>query len=113
MTSPGWADLYGWQLDRASRTPLTRQIYMQVRAAMLSGALRPGARVPSSRMLAGKLGVARASVVAAYEHLLAEGYVESRRGAPAQPAAHGDAPGDNSGLGRLRARGDAERSAAV
>ena len=80
MASPGWADLYGWQLDRASRTPLTRQIYMQVRAAVLSGALRPGTRVPSSRMLAGKLGVARASVVAAYEHLLAEGYVESRAG---------------------------------
>ena len=80
MASPGWADLYGWQLDRASRTPLTRQIYIQVRAAVLSGALRPGTRVPSSRMLAGKLGVARASVVAAYEHLLAEGYVESRAG---------------------------------
>src|SRR5205814_54001 len=80
MTLRGWADLYAWQLDRASRTPLTRQIYMQVRAAVLSGALRPGTRVPSSRMLAGKLGVARASVVAAYEHLLAEGYVESRAG---------------------------------
>lgn len=30
--------------------------------------------------MAAKLGVARASVVAAYEHLLAEGYVESRAG---------------------------------
>jgi GntR family transcriptional regulator/MocR family aminotransferase len=80
MSSPGWADLYTWRLDRASRTPLTRQIYMQVRSAVLSGALGPGARVPSSRGLALRLGVARASVVAAYEHLLAEGCVESRRG---------------------------------
>jgi GntR family transcriptional regulator / MocR family aminotransferase len=80
MTSRGWADLYAWQLDRASRTPLTRQIYMQVRSAMLSGALRPGTRVPSSRVMASKLGVARASVVSAYEHLRAEGYVESRHG---------------------------------
>ncbi len=80
MTSHGWADLYAWQLDRASRTPLTRQIYMQVRSAVLSGALRPGARMPSSRAMASRLGVARASVVSAYGHLLAEGYVESRRG---------------------------------
>jgi GntR family transcriptional regulator / MocR family aminotransferase len=80
MTLRGWADLYAWQLDRASRTPLTRQIYMQVRSAVLSGVLRPGTRVPSSRTMAAKLGVARASVVLAYEHLLAEGYVESRHG---------------------------------
>ena len=80
MTLRGWADLYAWQLDRASRTPLKRQIYMQVRAAVLSGALRPGTRMPSSRAMASKLGVARASVVLAYEHLLAEGYVESRHG---------------------------------
>ena len=80
MTSRGWGDLYAWQLDRASRTPLARQIYMQVRSAVLAGALRPGSRVPSSRAMASKLGVARASVVSAYEHLLAEGYVESRKG---------------------------------
>src|SRR6516225_6068571 len=80
MTLRGWADLYAWQLDRASRTPLTRQIYMQVRSAALAGALRPGGRMPSSRAMASKLGVARASVVSAYEHLLAEGYVESRHG---------------------------------
>ena len=80
MTLRGWADLYAWQLDRASRTPLARQIYMQVRSAVLSGALRPGSRIPSSRAMASKLGVARASVVSAYEHLLAEGYVESRHG---------------------------------
>src|SRR5213080_5562096 len=80
MSSPGWADLYAWQLDRVSRTPLTRQIYMQVRSAVLSGALGPGTRVPSSRAMASKLGVARASVVSAYEQLLAEGYVESRHG---------------------------------
>jgi GntR family transcriptional regulator / MocR family aminotransferase len=80
MTSRGWADLYAWQLDRGSCTPLTRQIYMQVRSAVLSGALCPGTRVPSSRAMASKLGVARASVVSAYEQLLAEGYIASRRG---------------------------------
>jgi GntR family transcriptional regulator / MocR family aminotransferase len=76
----GWADLYAWQLDRASRTPLTRQIYMQVRSAALSGRAPSGHAHASSRAMASKLGVARASVVLAYEHLLAEGYVESRHG---------------------------------
>src|SRR5499427_750529 len=80
MTLRGWADLYVWQLDRTSRTPLTRQIYILVRSAVLSGALRPGTRMPSSRAMASKLGVARGTVVLAYEHLLAEGYVESRHG---------------------------------
>src|SRR3974390_2235100 len=80
MTFGGWARLSAGQPDRGSRTPLTRQIYMQVRSAVLSGALCPGTRVPSSRAMASKLGVARASVVSAYEQLLAEGYVESRRG---------------------------------
>jgi GntR family transcriptional regulator / MocR family aminotransferase len=79
-TSQGWADLYAWQLDRASHTPLSRQIYLQVRSAVLSGALRAGTRVPSSRAMASELGVARASVVSAYEQLLVEGYVESRHG---------------------------------
>src|SRR5258708_21626845 len=53
---------------------------MQVRAAVLSGALRPGRGMPSSRARASKLCVARACVVLAYERLLAEGYVESRHG---------------------------------
>jgi len=80
MTMQGWADLYAWQLDRASRTPLSRQIYVQVRSAVLSGALGAGTRMPSSRAMAAQLGVARTSVVFAYEQLLAEGYVESRHG---------------------------------
>jgi GntR family transcriptional regulator/MocR family aminotransferase len=50
------------------------------RVDKLFPALRPGTRMPSSRAMASKLGVARASVVLAYEHLLAEGYIESRHG---------------------------------
>src|SRR6202022_3708427 len=60
--------------------PLFRQIYVQVRAAILSGALAPGTKLPSSRAMATKLGVARASAVAAYEQLLTEGYVVARAG---------------------------------
>jgi GntR family transcriptional regulator/MocR family aminotransferase len=80
MRSPGWADLYDWRLERNGGVPLFRQVYAQVRSAVLSGALRPGTKLPSSRAMASGLGVARASVVAAYEQLLAEGYVEGRHG---------------------------------
>ena len=80
MHSEGWAQLYPWQLDRSTGTPLFRQIYTQIRTAVLSGGLKAGAKLPSSRALASSLGIARASAVAAYEQLLAEGYIETRRG---------------------------------
>ena len=80
MHSPGWADLHGWRVDHGGGVPLVRQIYGQVRAAVLSGTLPAGTRLPSSRAMAARLGVARASVVAAYEQLLAEGYAEGRHG---------------------------------
>ena len=78
MRMQGWAELYGWQLDRGSPIALSRQIYMQVRRGVLSGALSAGTRLPSTRVMAKKLGAARASVVAAYEQLLAEGYADGR-----------------------------------
>jgi GntR family transcriptional regulator/MocR family aminotransferase len=81
-----WAEIYPWRApDRAG--PVVRQIYGQVRGAILEGALGAGARLPSSRNLAGRLGVARASVVSAYEQLVAEGYVETKAGAGAFVAA--------------------------
>ncbi|WP_337185722.1 PLP-dependent aminotransferase family protein [Phenylobacterium sp.] len=74
-----WADVYPWAAPTPGR-PVIRQVYDQVRAAIHAGALKPGGRLPSSRDLAARLGVARASVVAAYEQLLAEGYAEGRAG---------------------------------
>lgn len=75
----GWADIYPWTPPEVGR-PVIRQVYDQVRDAIHAGALKPGGRLPSSRDLAGRLGVARASVVAAYDQLLAEGYAEGRTG---------------------------------
>ena len=74
-----WADVYPWSAPEMGR-PVIRQVYDQVRGAIHAGALRPGGRLPSSRDLATRLGVARASVVAAYDQLLAEGYAEGRTG---------------------------------
>lgn len=68
-------------LDTQSDTPLYRQLYAEIRAAVLGGRLAPGARLPSSRALAAELGLARSTVVSAFEQLLAEGYLEGRVGA--------------------------------
>ena len=46
----------------------------------MSGALPGGGRLPPSRSLAQELGVARQTVVLAYERLAAEGYVRGRTG---------------------------------
>ena len=51
-----------------------------VRRSILDGRLLPGTRLPSSRALAGELGCARATVVAAYEQLVAEGYLLAEGG---------------------------------
>jgi GntR family transcriptional regulator/MocR family aminotransferase len=75
-----WASLYAWQLSRAGDAPLFRQIYQQIRAAILSQSLRPGTKLPSTRQLAAQLGVSRSAVVAAYEQLLAEGYAGGKIG---------------------------------
>src|SRR5689334_15373949 len=46
-----------------------------LREAIRLGRLVPGARLPSSRALAQKLGIARGTVTQAYEQLSAEGYL--------------------------------------
>jgi GntR family transcriptional regulator / MocR family aminotransferase len=68
-------------LERASSVPLYRQLYDGLREAILSGRLRPGARLPSTRVLAGDLETSRNTVLAAFGQLLAEGYLEGRVGA--------------------------------
>ncbi|WP_395681050.1 PLP-dependent aminotransferase family protein [Inquilinus sp.] len=67
-------------LDRSGGLPLHRQIYDGIRGAILAGALRPGQRIPSTRGLAVELGVSRLPVLAAYEQLLHECYLEGRAG---------------------------------
>jgi GntR family transcriptional regulator/MocR family aminotransferase len=67
-------------LDPASASPLHRQIYDQWREGILTGRFRRGERVPSTRELALTLDVARTTVTAAYDQLIAEGYLDSVRG---------------------------------
>ena len=71
-------DLY---VSRTGSGDLTAQIYAQLRAAVLDGRLAGGDRVPASRDLAESLSVSRGTVTAAYDRLLAEELLETRRGA--------------------------------
>src|SRR5919198_5961856 len=66
-----------------------------LREAIRSGRLAPGARLPSSRALAGDLGIARNTAADAYGQLVAEGWLVARQGSgtrvAARPAAAADA----------------------
>jgi DNA-binding FadR family transcriptional regulator len=66
-------------LDR--RRTLPSQIAAGIRAAIHTGRVRTGDRLPASRALAQSLGVARQVVVAAYEELAASGHLAGRIGA--------------------------------
>lgn len=67
-------------VEKATGKPLYVQICDALRRQIIARYMTPGSRLPSSRNYAIELGVSRTSVVAAYEQLQAEGYIESRRG---------------------------------
>jgi GntR family transcriptional regulator/MocR family aminotransferase len=67
-------------VDRSARAPLHRQVYEQLRRAILEGRLRSGQRVPSTRTLAVEIGISRLPVLTAYEQLRHEGYLAGRTG---------------------------------
>jgi GntR family transcriptional regulator / MocR family aminotransferase len=55
-------------------------VFDRLRQGILAGTLPTGARLPPTRALAEELGVARQTVVLAYERLASEGYVRARTG---------------------------------
>jgi GntR family transcriptional regulator/MocR family aminotransferase len=66
--------------------PLYEQLERSFRGAIRDGRLQAGARLPSSRGLAAELGISRGVVTSAYDQLVAEGYLETRQGAPVRVA---------------------------
>jgi GntR family transcriptional regulator/MocR family aminotransferase len=94
--------LLSFALDPQAAAPLQRQLYAQVREAVLTGRIAPGTRLPATRSLAAELGCSRNTVLNAFEQLGAEGYLESRPGSgtyvsrvlpdslPIRPADNGD-----------------------
>ncbi len=68
-------------LDRGAERSLAVQLADALRAATAAGTLRAGDRLPSTRALASTLAVSRTVTAAAYDQLVAEGWVVARRGA--------------------------------
>ena len=65
---------------RDPSVPAYRWLYASLRAEILSGRMSPGARLPSTRDLANQYGLARGTIVNAFEQLKSEGYVEGSVG---------------------------------
>lgn len=68
------------QITRDSGTSLVEQIVRSVETRIDDKLLRTGARMPSIRQFADTSAVSRFTVVDAYDRLVANGYLESRRG---------------------------------
>jgi len=64
----------------SSEVPIYRQLVTQVVLAILSGDLRPGERLPSTRELARRFALHPNTISAGYRQLQREGWTEQRRG---------------------------------
>ena len=62
-------------ISNASGAPIYEQIYAQIKAAILSGALREGDALPSIRALAKDLRISVITTKRAYEELEREGFI--------------------------------------
>src|SRR5688500_15203492 len=67
-------------VDLGASAPLYRQVYDGLRDAILDGRLKAGERLPSTRALATELRISRNTVLAAFDQLLSEGYLQGARG---------------------------------
>ncbi|WP_454873073.1 MocR-like pyridoxine biosynthesis transcription factor PdxR [Paraburkholderia xenovorans] len=79
----------------AKPEPLQKQLIERLQRAILTGRLPAGSLLPSSRLLAAEMGVSRNTVVIAYEHLAAVGYVVAdQRGTRVSPLSSPSARGE-------------------
>ena len=80
MTTLATAALLSVVLDRRAEETLGQQLFLRIRDLVLGGRLPAGARLPASRAVADELGVSRTVALTAYGQLVAEGYLQVRRG---------------------------------
>jgi len=87
--SNDWSILPGvdLHLDLASSGSRRASLERALRDAIRSGRLAPHTRLPSTRTLAAELGLARGTVAAAYDQLVAEGFLTARTGSGTTVAA--------------------------
>ena len=104
----------GFAIDPADRTPLHAQLERGIKAAMATGRLPVGERLPTVRQLAVALRVNANTVAKVYAYLERAGMLETRRGVGTFVAARTKSPQEESlrrtELGRLVDRFLAELS---
>lgn len=77
---PSISSFRAFSLDANASDALHRQLYDELRRAILAGRLASGSRLPASRELASVTKVSRNTVLSAYDQLIAEGYIQCRPG---------------------------------
>jgi len=76
--------LLALSIDRdRPQTPIYVQLYGQLRDLILRGTVTAERRLPSTRTLARMLALSRTTIIAAYDQLESEGYIEQVRGSGA------------------------------
>ena len=63
-------------IDKTAATPVYQQIANDIVNAITSGLIKPGARLPGTRDLANQLGLHRKTIIAAYDELSAQSWIE-------------------------------------
>ena len=76
------------EIDRNAAASVGEQIYTSLRQAIIDGRVQPGRRLPSGRDLAAQLGVARGTILVAYERLASEKLVFGAGPAGTRVCAH-------------------------
>lgn len=67
-----------FQLKRNHSVPLYKQLYEEIKQAIITGKISVGTKLPSKRKLADFLAISQTTVELAYGQLVAEGYIEAR-----------------------------------
>ncbi len=68
------------RVEPKSHVPIYAQLKEQIKFLILNGELEPGAKLPTTRQLAGFLRINRNTVLKAYQELEREGLIKCRRG---------------------------------
>ncbi len=72
--------MFPWKSVIQIQSPCSTPVYLQIANAVIrevkQGRVQPGARLPGTRIMSGMLEVHRKTVVAAYEELEAQGWIE-------------------------------------